>query len=137
MHLIERGWCEMCRFQKCLYLILREGTKKKVKKTSQQVWTMGGVSKFWCVNLKKSIFLELIFQKKTCWNWFIMSHLFVSLNSYKIMWETGVLVPFGMARGGCPSQNSNLTATNFWPNRKFDLAKHLQRNIKISISNFS
>ena len=43
------------------------------------------------------------------------------------MWETGMLVPFGMARGGRPSQNSNLnsTATNFWPNRKFDHAKHL------------
>ena len=46
-------------------LSFREATKKKVKKTSQQVLTMGGgVSKFWCVNLKKVLFLELIFQKK-------------------------------------------------------------------------
>ena len=43
----------------------REATKKKVKKINNkcELWG-GGVSKFWCVNLKK----VLIFQKKTCCN---------------------------------------------------------------------
>ena len=39
--------------------------KKTGKKlhNSCELWE-GGVSKFWCVNLKKVLFLELIFQKK-------------------------------------------------------------------------
>ena len=43
---------------------IREATKKKVKKFHKcELWG-GGVSKFWCVNRKKVLFLELIFQKK-------------------------------------------------------------------------
>ena len=77
----------------------------------------GGVSKFWCVNLKKVLFranfpknmLKLIHNVP-----FVCLYKIQSLNSFKIpdagfhlyilpfkiMWETGVMVPFGMARGG-------------------------------------
>ena len=99
---------------------------QKNGKNFTTVVNYGGVSKFWCVNLKKVPFLELIFQQnmlKLIHNVpFVCLYKIQSINSYKIMWETGMLVPFGMARGGCPLQNSNLnlTATNFWPNRKFE-----------------
>ena len=39
--------------------------KKTGKKVHNSCELWGGVSKFWCVNLKKVLFLELIFQK-TC-----------------------------------------------------------------------
>ena len=38
--------------------------KKTGKKVHNSCELWGGVSKFWCVNLKKVLFLELIFQKK-------------------------------------------------------------------------
>ena len=43
-----------------------EATKKKQEKNFTTVVNYGGegVSKFWCVNLKKVLFLELIFQEK-------------------------------------------------------------------------
>ena len=69
---------------------------------------------------------------------FVCLHKIQSLNSYKIMWETGVLVLFGKARWiwfrprriSDLIENSNSTVTNFWPNRKFDQAKLLHCNIK-------
>ena len=48
-----------------LVKVVREATKKKQEKKFTTVVNYGGVSKFWCVNLKKVLFLELIFQK-TC-----------------------------------------------------------------------
>ena len=48
------------------YGLVREATKKKAKNFTSVV-NYGGVSKFWCVNLKKVLFLELIFQKRW-WN---------------------------------------------------------------------
>ena len=45
-----------------------EGSKGKPPKKKGKNFTTsvnyGGVSKFWCVNLKKVLFLELIFQQK-------------------------------------------------------------------------
>ena len=128
----------MINFSK--FMELREATKKKQEKKFTTVVNYGGVSKFWCVNLKKVLFLELIFQKnmlKLIHNVpFVCLYKIQSLNSYKIMWETGMLVPFGMARGGRPSQNSNLnsTVTNFWPNRKFE--NSTRQNFSTAISNF-
>ena len=161
-------------------LILLGKPPKKRKKNSQQLWTVGGgrVSKFWCVNLKKVLFLELIFQKNML-NLihivpFVCLHKIQSLNSFKIpdagfhlyilpfkiMWETGVLVPFGMARGGYWApftklaflgpifafiriqprrisdliENLNSSATNFWPNWEFE--NSTMQNISTAISNF-
>ena len=37
--------------------------KKMAKNFTTVVNYVGGVSKFWCVNLKKVLFLELIFKK--------------------------------------------------------------------------
>ena len=47
------------------YMNIKGSHQKKVKKLHNKCELWGeGVSKFWCVNLKKVLFLELIFQKK-------------------------------------------------------------------------
>jgi len=66
----------------------REATKKKFKNFTTSV-NYGGVSKFWCVNLKKVLFLELIFQKKNMLKLihnvpFVCLYKIQSLNSLKI-----------------------------------------------------
>ena len=57
-------------------LNLGKPPKKTGKKTLQQLWTMEGGQQILVCEPQKSASLELIFQK-TCWNYLIMSHLFV------------------------------------------------------------